>query len=608
MATNSPMTASVVVNLTGNMTQRAAEFGRAISRMDTQASQSLAHLRQSIHTTSADLDSMGNMALTWGTASMTAAGYAFNQTFLTQAKLMESYRLRAQSLFGEEGAGQALEWAKQNAETTIYSLNDVMDAMVTLKSRGLDPTQVLPIMQDMGAMMGWTADEAKGAMRQFGQMWSKGRILEEDASILGDYGINVLEEISTATGIAREELIKMQTDGKLGREAIRLLFKQLQQHYAGGSKKAMEGLNGALSNLNDKWLDFQTRVMDAGVSDEIIKQAKSLIGMYDAAAKSGELDSIVQNAADLLKTVIEEGPKAAQSILEVGEAINTVAQALGGWETLAKGMAAIYAANKLARLGSGAVSAGKAAHGWGRAGWQGGRNAYDYLRGQRNEPDKPGVDLPGLDDVQRVFVVNWPSEAEGFGGNGGRSSRQQRKKGRGGVRPPLPTISQNAPARPVPSPKPESSTLPESPKPTTPRAPKKMPLTSVIAPGPLASVAGKATPVIGSALAVAEFAMADNNEQRGEAIGGGLGAALGAGIGTVLLPGLGTVMGAVLGDFLGSLAGGEVGSKLDEPAAANKGEIKVTLDVPEHVKVKSVQTTSPDYEMAFYRGSPWGGF
>lgn len=593
MASSTTMTASVVVNLTGNMARRAREFGGAVTRMDKEASQSLAHLRQSIRTTSASFDSMGNMTLMGGTAGITAAGYAFKETFLAQAQQMERYRTQMRAQFGKEGAGDMMGWAQENAKNTTFAMNDVIESINMLKAFGLDPTQILPTFEDTAAAQGWDPANAKELMRQLGQMWSKGRMQMEEVGSFQERGVNPIQILADATGKSVKELSDAMSKGQLGKDAILLFIRELNRLNQGASADAMNGINGALSNLGDTWDQFQIKVMDAGVTDAITKQVQALLLWYEAAEKSGELDTVIDSAANMLKTIVEEGPKAAKSVLEVADAINTVAQGLGGWETIGKTLLALYAANKMIRMGSAGIEMGKNAYGWGRAGWQGARNGWDYLRG-RGTPGGPGVDLPGLDDgLQRVFVVNWPGSMSGDGwgeieGGDNKRNRRSRKKGRGGGKPTSST------------PRPRAKPAAPTPKPTMAGAGKAF---------KLASVAEKGVPLLNAAFTVADFAMADNNEQRGEALGGGAGALIGAAIGTAILPGIGTVLGSVLGDFLGSWAGGEAGRKFDEPAKpeTSKSEIKVTLDVPDSVRVKNVQTKTDDHVMAFYRGAPWGG-
>jgi tape measure domain-containing protein len=590
MASSTTMTASVVVNLTGNMARRAREFGGAVSRMDKEASQSLAHLRQSIRSTSASFDSMGNMTLMGGTAGITAAGYAFKETFLAQAQQMERYRTQMRAQFGKEGAGDMMGWAQENAKNTTFAMNDVIESINMLKSFELDPTQILPTFEDAAAANGWDPANAKELMNQFGQMWLNGKMSLEDVKSFTTRGMNPIGMLAEATGKSTNELMDALSKGKLGRDALRLLITTMNQKFGGSSAGAMDGINGAISNLGDTWDQFQVKVMDDGVTDAITKQVQALLQWYAAAEKSGELDSVIDSAANMLKTIVEEGPKAAKSVMEVANAINTVAQGLGGWETIGKTLLALYAANKMIRMGSAGIEMGKSANSWGKAGWQGARNGWDYLRG-RGTPGGPGVDLPGLDDgLQRVFVVNWPGGVGGDswgeieGGNNTRNRKQRKNKKSGGGKPP--------PPKPTPK--------PTTPKPTMTGAGKAF---------KLASAAEKGIPLLNAAFTVADFAMADNNEQRGSALGGGAGAIVGAAIGTAILPGIGTVLGSVLGDFLGSWAGGEAGRKFDEPAKpeTSKSEIKVTLDVPDNVKVKNVQTSTDANVMAFYRGAPWGG-
>lgn len=592
MADQTTMTASVVINLIGNLPRRTAEFTRAIGQMDAQSTRHLAHIRQGVTATAASFDRVGQRAILGTTAAATAAGYIFKNTFLEQAQQMERYRTSAKSLFGADGAGAAMNWAQQNAQNTTFALNDVIESMTMLKGFDLDPAQVLPTFEDVAAAKGWSPDTAKGIMRQIGQMWSKGRMLQEDVGILQEQGLNPVGILAKATGKTNEQIMDLQSKGKLGRDAIRLLLAELQQMYKGASVDAMGGLNGSISNLGDTWDRFQMKVMDDGVSDTLIKQLHALQEWYAAAEKSGELDEIVGQLSTFFKTVIEDAPKAAHEIAALAKEINNIAQAMGGWETIGKGIAALYAARAVYKVSARGLEYAKTARGAAgelRDAWRGGKGG------------KGGVSLPGLDDgLMRVYVVNWPGGGMDYGeidggdsGSGKRKGRPSRRRGRGGSR-----------ATPsIPKPK------PVTPKPPT-TSTKVGPWRRV---GRTLAAAEKGVPLLNAAVTGIEFMSADNNKQRGEALGAGAGAAIGAGIGTVLLPGLGTVIGGILGDYLGRMGGGYLGERFDDkksdstPQEKTKGEIKVTLDLPPGVKAKSVQAKSDDYQMAFYLGAPWGG-
>ncbi|MGY3910742.1 tape measure protein [Aeromonas piscicola] len=595
MATNTTMTASVVVNLVGNMAQRAREFGGAITRMDKDASQSLSHLRQSVRSTSDSIDSMGKRALGVGVLGITAAGYALKNTFLTQAKQMESYRGQLRTSFGKGGADDVLNWVQENARKTTFAIGDVIESINILKSFDLDPTQILPAFQDAAAAAGLGPESAKDLMGQFGQMWQNGKMSPGAVKAFTAQGLNPIALLAKETGKGADELMKAMKKGQLGRDALRLLVVAMRKEFDGASVDSMNDINGAISSMGNTWEQFQIKVMDAGVTDAITKQVQAIVQLYDAAEQSGQLDSVVNSAASMLKTIIEEGPKAARSVMEVASAINTVAEGLGGWETIGKTLVALYAANKMIRMGNAGIGMGKTAYGVGQSGVKVARSGWNYLRGRGGQggPASGGVEVPGLDaGLQRVFVVNWPAgmSAGGWGEmDGGKRRKGLGKKGRGSKsvtptarRTPLPSVQPNVP-----------------------------PMAGVGKALKFASLAEKGVPLLNAAFTVAAVASADNNEQRGEALGGGAGAIMGAAIGTAILPGIGTVLGSVLGDYLGSWLGGKAGRELDEPVkpepSPSKSEIKVTLDVPDSVKVKSVQTRTDENAMAFYRGAYWGG-
>ncbi|HBC0987564.1 TPA: tape measure protein [Escherichia coli] len=442
MASSSQMKVSVVVDLVGNLASKARQMGAAMTQMSARSRASLAAMRGSIASTSAAIDSAGNRML----MGAVGAGYAFNKTFVETARQAERYKLQMDALFGKEGSAKAMAWAKQNAKDTVLSLDDVISATAKLKAYGADPVQLLPTLENEAAMRGMTGEQFANVTDAIGKMWADGQISDEYNDVLmnSGNGLSMIALLQKATGKSQAELKELMSKKKLGMDAIRLALKQMEIESRGASAAAMGGLNGMISNASDNWEDFQRRLMDSGVTDELKAQFKPLLEEYDKAAESGSLDNAAKSGAQTIIRIIREASAAARGLYstftKVIGLLDKGAQLLGGWENTAKIIAGIWAANKALRVGGAVAGVGKGAFNIGRGAWtmgaggvKAGARGLKALFGRGGKGNTAGIQLPAIGEVQQVFVTNWPVGGVGYGADADGSDKKSKKKraGRG---------------------------------------------------------------------------------------------------------------------------------------------------------------------------------
>lgn len=609
MASSSQMKVSVVIDLVGNLASKARQFGGAMTQMSARSKAALSAMRGSLASTSAAIDSAGNKAL----MGVVGTGYLFKRTFIESARQAERYKLQMDALFKTEGSSKMMAWAKQNAKDTVLELDDVIGAMIRLKAYGQNPIQLLPTLEDEAAMRGWTSEQFGSVVDSIGKMFADGKISDEYNDVLTNNGMSLLPLLEKATGKTQAELTKLMSAGKLGTDAIRLAISQMAKESRGASSAAMKELNGMISNASDNWADFQRRLMDAGVTDELKNQLKPLLAEYDKANESGSVDKAAKSGAQTMIRIIREASAAARGLYSTFSQVVTVldkgAQILGGWESTAKIIAGVWAANKMLRMGGAAFGVAQGAFNIGRGAWTLGagsvkatRRGFNWLRGKRGtgaggSGSVGGVQLPGLGAVQQVYVTNWP--VAGLGGgvdidSGSGKSRRKRGPGKGRARGRgLGRIVQPAAAA--------VEVLESMPG-------KKNAAAAVMRTG--GRLVGRAVPVVGTLLAVADLASSDSAAEAGEAVGSAAGAVIGGALGSVV-PVVGTAIGSVVGSYLGGWLGSQAGSWIDnnnaqpdaaaaltgiagELANANNrgGEIKVKVELDDSLKLRSTQTAS----------------
>ncbi|EGG6362772.1 tape measure protein [Salmonella enterica] len=618
--------ASIIIDLGGNVAQKAGQFSNAISRMVQRNSSTIRAFNNDIKGLSSNIDKMGSRAI----MGATAIGYAFNKSFVSTASMFERFQVQSASLFGGNAGGKkAMDWAKQNAKDTVLSLEEVMQLMTEMKSFGMDPMDgKLNIMENFSAMQGWQPDKLHGAMAQIEQMYSKGKVGGEDLKTLMGY-FDVLGELNKATGISRKELMRMATNGKLGRKALDALFSQLDKESKGASAAAMRRWEGLISNVGDDWQQWQQNVMNRGVFDKLKNKARQFKIFVENPDKA---NVAAHNTAAALNHSIDAATAAAEGLWTVfkgiGSTVNTVstdigtlAQKLGLADTSAKGaaksanttltgikyltegLATAWLANKAIRtsysLGKGVFKTGqwgyraikgtvKGGIGAGRWSW---RKVFGGKRPQvGNEiPGSGSGSLPiGTDSVMRVFVTNWPTNGfsgggfDDFDGGSGNDRKSRRRKGPGKGRGRFSRVLGAG-----------EGVLED----VAHTAGKKGFWSRAKSLFSGAGRAAKALPWVGAALTAANVVSATNNAQRGEAIGGSVGSWIGGALGTLtdeFTGPFGTIVGAEIGQSLGDKIGGMIGSLFDDKKDTQtaqqqpvNGRIDLNLNLPDGVTVGS---------------------
>ncbi|MGA5655265.1 tape measure protein [Rahnella contaminans] len=623
--------ASIIIDMSGNITGKAEQFGGAIDRMEKRTSSSLNRMKTNVRYLSDGIDKLTTRTV----IGVIAAGTAIDKTFVKTAAMFERFQIQTTSLFGGPTQGkQAMNWAKQNAKDTVLSLQEVMQMMTEMKGFGMNPMDgKLSTMENVAAQHGWQFDQLHGAMTQIEQMYSKQKIGADDAKILSAYGVNIYQELSRATGISQKRIMQMGTKGLLGNKALEVFFKQLDSESKGASASAMKTWDGLISNLGDDWEQWEENVMNRGVFDKLKNKAREMKAFVENPDKA---NASAHDTAAILNHSIDMATAGAEGLWSVfkgiGSTIDTTSGVLGDWavklgladdkaksadktltgiKILVESIAALYLGKKAYDLGKPVVKTGAvlASGGWsaGKALFKGSRWLFRKIFGG-GRPEVGGV-IPPLDEgvipkgVQRVFVTNWPRGMSGGGGSDGfgtdygnnekgKGKKSRRKKGPGKGRSRFSRIL-NAGEEVLEDAEHvggktgiwgKTKTLFKS-----------------------AGRWGKKIPWLGTAFLAADVATADNNTERGGAVGSNAGAWVGGALGSLtdeVTGPFGTIVGAEIGqsigDKLGSLLGSwfDDGKKDDAPAQQPlNGNINLNLNLPQGVTLASSM-------MSFAGGSP----
>lgn len=556
---------SLIVDLEGNLTQKAERFSRSVNDLSRTANRGFSAMSSGVRASSQAVDSWGNRAV----IASGAAAYAFNRSFISTAATFEKFEAVLKVVEGSsEKAKASMDWVTDFASTTPYELAEVTDAFVKLKAYGIDP--------QAGALK--SAGDAAAAL---------GRPLEQAVEAMADAMTGENERLKAfgITSETRGDKIRYswQQNGKEMTAVVNKNSKaQIQAQlmaiwnskYAGAMDELSKAWMGLTSNLSDKWTVFAKDVMTSGAFDLAKQQLDGLLQDLDKMKETGEYDQLVEtigtNLVDAFKGVgdavhdIKEFGADAIGVYQdltsvIGNITGSNSDAVGPnaldqpaqdntremTANIIKFLGGIYLLNKTLRLlspllkGSGAL-----------AGALMRRNKIDAAGASVRAQPMSGIKLP-----MPVYVVNdrmslMPDEMGGGPELPDKKQPQKRKAGK------LARAAETA----VQGAQRAGNYMRNSPK------------------GTGLATAGISAAYLVPTLLEQNVSTEDKVTATAETVGGGAGAWAGAAAGAALgsfIPVVGTAIGGLIGGAMGWAAGEWAGGKAAE--AINKNTVDLTI-------------------------------
>lgn len=605
---------SFYINLAGNISQQAARFGRDVSQFATQSGAKLTALSARIKATgvhfktlgagigavSNKINSMGNMTIPILGVGAAAGAATVGKSMLRTAADFEMAGIRMKQTFGDQGDA-ANKWLQKFATDTPMAFADTQQAMMRLKTAGIDPMNgSLQALVDYNAKVGGDAENLNGYISAISKGFIKGKLSMEEINPLLERNVKVFDLLAQETGgkYTADQMQKMLQEGKLGRKAIAALLRAMGRDAKGAAKEQMKTWDGLVSNLEDTWTSMQARFMEHGAFDTLKKEMGSFVDWLNEKIDDGTLDEFAKTVSDVLVKALQELKSAAteiKPILEnIGSVMSWIAEKAGGYGNIAKFAAALYGANKLARI---SLSAGQSVYGFGKgvagvskATWGIGKALFG--RGKKgslpNPADSVASAIGQTAGVQSVYVVNMPTDFGGVGGDfSGKRKRGKkvRSKSNGKYRP---NDLNHKPAKAVkPTGAPKASPTvatsgganvangvkqaTQSLKTTATNVSKSTANLAKSATSAVSKTVSKAVPLLNTGLAMAQGAAVLLDEdstarEKSESIGSIAGSTAGAIIGQALIPipVVGAAIGGFLGEYVGSWLGDKVGEQFEE--------------------------------------------
>lgn len=211
-----------------------------------------------------------------------------------------------------EGA-QALAKVREIADGVPQGFEDVANAAVELKRRGIDPLNgTLQALLDNAAANDQSIDDLGQVIDALGKASLKGEIGMRALVSLTELGVPVFQLLSQATGQSEAQIRELAESGELGASSIKLMVDELGKLRAGAAASEMGDLDAILRKLKDGFNDFLAEIAKAGVLDEF---KLKLVEVKDTILEMGR-DG----------TLKEWARSTSESLISVGSVLSAIAE------------------------------------------------------------------------------------------------------------------------------------------------------------------------------------------------------------------------------------------------------------------------------------------
>jgi tape measure domain-containing protein len=280
--------------------------------------------------------------------------YVFKSQFIDTAAKFETLAISLEAIEGSsEKAKASLAWITDFAKRTPLELDGVTNAYMLLKNAGIDPTGgSLQALVDQNAKVGGSQDNLIEITRQLGQSWMKNKLQMEEVNVLTERMVPVVGLLARAYGKSEKEIMEAIGKGKIGRQSILKLFRQMGKESEGASEKQSRSWDGMMSTLSDTWEMVKRTMMDAGPFDWLKQRLAGLLDQLNALLSPEGLARLTA-FGEQLRQAFE---KAERGAVKLWDWINQLAERVGGFGNLARialgGVAAILAGPLIMGIGA----------------------------------------------------------------------------------------------------------------------------------------------------------------------------------------------------------------------------------------------------------------
>lgn len=228
----------------------------------------------------------------------------------TVAGDFENLRKTLQILYKDTAIGaQAFEEIKKFAEESVFSVQDLTETVVKLKTAGIQPTvSLLRLFADTSSV----AADSVGALQAITDLYARttaGGLGLEDLNRLADRGIPVFQILADKLGLSRLEISKIGQTADGAQLILRALESGLNDAFGGASQQRIGTVNQSFSALKDSINNAFDAIGQAGLNEGLSELAKAITKVVSDSGPAFKnfgkvLGEILKFLADNIKIVI----------------------------------------------------------------------------------------------------------------------------------------------------------------------------------------------------------------------------------------------------------------------------------------------------------------
>ena len=196
-----------------------------------------------------ELSNLGRNMTAFMTVPILGAGVA-SVKLASDIELLEKSFTRL--LGSEEAATAKLEELRQLAKETPLQFDQLAESAKRLLGGGVAPDELLGTLKMLGDIAEGDAVKMSRLSAQFLQIKAKGKPELEDLKTIADTGIPIFDQLAKTMGVARGEVFKLSSQGKLKFEDINQTLINMTSSggmFADAMKEASETTQGRWSNF-----------------------------------------------------------------------------------------------------------------------------------------------------------------------------------------------------------------------------------------------------------------------------------------------------------------------------------------------------------------------
>lgn len=246
------------------------------------------------------------------------------------AKELEYAEIAYSNLFRDgDLAKEFIEVLKDFAARTPFDFTDSQDAARRLLAYGMQSKNVMYVMQGLmsASAMSGSPETVERLSRALGQVYTKGRLMNEEMRQLAEAGIPAYEILREELGLTQKQLQNLGRESIPAHTAINALVDGINKRFGGVADNASKTITGLLSNIRDN-----ATLLGHGIFEPLVMRLK---GTFE------KVGAFLFRMRELFQ---QGGIGALFEALVPKELQGTLRQLIAGFMTLGRALKELFAA------------------------------------------------------------------------------------------------------------------------------------------------------------------------------------------------------------------------------------------------------------------------